>query len=74
MWGDGEAAPMCYGYDGPILRQITRFSESGRPELYFNAPLSNEGDVERWLEGEYVLLPFEETEIEAATVSRESLE
>ena len=73
MWAGGDIGA-CEGPSGPILRQITRFSEDGTPELYFNAPWANDGDIDRWIEGEYVLLPFTEAEIDARTTATLTLE
>ncbi|HNC95483.1 MAG TPA: hypothetical protein PKW90_05120, partial [Myxococcota bacterium] len=54
--------------EGPILRDVTQFGDDGVPQMRFSAPFSNEGDGERWLEGDYVDLPFTEEQIVEATV------
>lgn len=73
MWEDAEIPDACVSHQGPILRQVTRFTEAGRPEMVYDAPLSNDGDLERWVEGEFVSLPFDAAEVEAATLSIEVL-
>lgn len=73
MWATGEI-DACISTQGPILRQITTFDADGTPRMYFNAPYANDGDLDRWLEGEYALLPFTEADVAAATVSTLTLE
>ncbi|HNH45619.1 MAG TPA: penicillin acylase family protein [Myxococcota bacterium] len=68
FWGEGEALTSFRSTEGPILRDVTQFGDDGVPQMRFSAPFSNEGDGERWLEGDYVDLPFTEEQIVEATV------
>lgn len=80
---DGNVAGRFISKAGPMFRSVVEFDDDGTPRLHYTFAPGNGGDpegdhwgdlVEDWVAGRYVTMPFERSEVEAATASRRTLE
>lgn len=69
----GDPRDACVSGAGPVFRQVTSFDDDGTPVWHYTWPYGQDGDVTHWIEGDYRELPFERADVEAATVSVETI-
>ncbi len=74
MWDGGALVDPCTSSHAAVFRSVVSFDEDGVPVARVATPYGNDGDVERWLEGEAVELPFRDEDIDARTVDTWTLE
>jgi penicillin amidase len=73
FFSEGDPVESCVSGAGPVFRQVTSFDADGTPVWHYTWPYGQDGDVTHWIEGEYRVLPFERADVEAATVSVETI-
>lgn len=73
MLDEGELATSCNNGSGSVFRQVTSFDDAGTPVMTFNWPYGHVDDATAWTEGTYETLLFDRADVDASTVSTETL-
>ncbi len=73
MLSDGDLGTTCNNGSGAVFRQVTSFDDAGTPVTTFNWPYGNTDDAVAWTAGTYDTLLFDRADVDASTVSTETL-